>query len=360
MSQFKSTAETSSADQVTNRKLEHIDALVKDPEIERRNKADLQGFEQIRLMHRAMPECDFANINTTTTFLNKTISFPFLISSMTGGSANNLGNINIHLAEAAEACNVPMAVGSQRAMIVDEAAKLSFELRKYAPNVPLIANMGAVQLNYGFGLDEARRAVDVLEADALYLHLNPLQEVIQPEGDTDFANLANKIHALAQNIEVPIILKEVGCGLSPKDIELGLQAGIKYFDVAGRGGTSWSRIEAHRSENDLGILFQDWGLTTLESLQLAKPYQEKAQFLASGGIRNGIDMIKAVIMGGRLCGVAAPLLAPAQKSTQDVVSKIVQFQQEFQTAQFLLGVENTDTLHLNTALISPFNGFDNK
>ena len=192
------------------------------------------------------------------------------------------------------------------------------------------------------------------------MHLNPLQEVIQPEGDTDFANLANKIHALAQNIEVPIILKEVGCGLSPQDIELGLQAGIQYFDIAGRGGTSWSRIEAHRSENDLGILFQDWGLTTLESLQLAKPYQEKAQFLASGGIRNGIDMIKAVIMGGRLCGVAAPLLAPAQKSTQDVVNKIVQFQQEFQTAQFLLGVENIDALHLNTALISPFNGFDHK
>jgi len=360
MSQFKSTTETSSADQVTNRKQEHIDALANDPDIERRNKADLQGFDQIRLMHRAMPECNFTNINTATTFLEKSISFPFLISSMTGGAANNLGNINIHLAEAAEACNVPMAVGSQRAMIVDDAAKLSFELRKYAPNVPLIANMGAVQLNYGFGLDEARRAVDVLEADALYLHLNPLQEVIQPEGDTNFANLANKIHALAENIEVPIILKEVGCGLSPQDIELGLQAGIQYFDIAGRGGTSWSRIEAHRSVNDLGILFQDWGLTTLESLQLAKPYQEKAQFLASGGIRNGIDMIKAVIMGGRLCGVAAPLLAPAQKSTQDVVNKIVQFQQEFQTAQFLLGVENNDALHLNTALISPFNGFDNK
>ena len=342
------------AEQVTSRKQDHIDAVLNDPQVERRNGLYGQGFDQVRLMHRALPECDFASIDTTTTFLDKTISFPFLIASMTGGAANNLGDINIHLAEAAEALNVPMAVGSQRAMIIDEAAKQSFAIRQYAPNVPLIANMGAVQLNYGFGLDEARRAIDVLEADALYLHLNPLQEVVQPEGDTDFANLANKIHALAENIEVPIILKEVGCGLSPQDIELGLSAGISHFDLAGRGGTSWSRIEAHRSENDLGIIFQDWGLTTYESLKLAQPYQENAYFIASGGIRSGMDMIKAVIMGGRLCGVAAPLLEPAQHSTEKVVAKIEQFQQEFKTAQFLLGIKNCDALHLNTALILPF------
>ena len=350
MSNGNSHSKMNSSDQVTNRKQQHIDAVLNDAQVDRHQ----DGFEQIRLMHRALPELDFSSIDISSQFLERKISFPFLVSSMTGGAANNLGDINIHLAEAAEACNVPMAVGSQRAMIIDEAAKQSFELRKYAPNVPLIANMGAVQLNYGFGLDEARRAIDTLEADALYLHLNPLQEVIQPEGDTDFANLANKIHALAQNIEVPIILKEVGCGLSPQDIELGLEAGIQYFDIAGRGGTSWSRIEAHRSENDLGFLFQDWGLTTIESLKLAEPYQDKAQFIASGGIRNGIDMIKAVIMGGRLCGVAAPLLAPAQNSTEQVVAKIEQFQQEFRTAQFLLGIENSDALHLNTALVAPF------
>ena len=347
-----SNAKINATQQVTKRKQQHIDAVLNDKQVDRQQ----DGFDQLRLMHRALPELNFADIDISSHFLGQSISFPFLVSSMTGGAANNLGNINVHLAEAAQACKVPMAVGSQRAMIIDEAAKQSFELRKYAPDVPLIANMGAVQLNYGFGLDEARRAIDVLEADALYLHLNPLQEVVQPEGDTDFANLANKIHALAENIEVPIILKEVGCGLSPQDIELGLQAGVTLFDIAGRGGTSWSRIEAHRSENDLGFLFQDWGLTTLESLKLAEPYQEKAQFIASGGIRNGIDMIKAVIMGGRLCGVAAPLLAPAQISTDEVVAKIEQFQQEFQTAQFLLGIENSDALHLNTALIAPFWG----
>lgn len=337
------------AKQVTDRKQDHIDAVLNDPLVER----NTQGFEKIKLMHRALPECNYAEIDTSTTFLNHKIQFPFLIASMTGGAASNLGNINRHLAEAAEYCNVPMAVGSQRAMIVDEAAKQSFELRQFAPHVPLIANLGAVQLNYGFGFDEARRAIDVLQADALYLHLNPLQEVVQPEGDTNFANLADKIHSLTEKIEIPIILKEVGSGLSPQDIELGLAAGVSHFDIAGRGGTSWSRIEAHRSANDLGLLFQDWGLTTVESLRLSKPYQEKAQFIASGGIRNGIDMIKAVIMGGRLCGVAAPLLAPAQESTEKVVATIEQFQQEFQTAQFLLGIQKTDALHLNTALISP-------
>lgn len=350
MSKQQNTPAISAADQVTHRKQQHIDAVLNDPQVDRHQ----DGFSAIRLMHRALPEVDFTNIDISSRFLGQDIRFPFLISSMTGGAALNLGDINIHLAEAAEACQVPMAVGSQRAMILDDAAKITFELRKYAPTVPLIANMGAVQLNYGFGLDEARRAIDVLEADALYLHLNPLQEVIQPEGDTDFANLANKIQALAENIEVPIILKEVGCGLSPQDIELGLSAGITHFDVAGRGGTSWSRIEAHRADNDTGFLFQDWGLTTLESLKLAEPYQEKAHFIASGGIRNGMDMIKAVIMGGRLCGVAAPLLAPAQNSTDQVVAKIEQFEREFRTGQFLLGIEQSDALHLNTALISPF------
>ncbi|BCN93907.1 isopentenyl-diphosphate delta-isomerase [Thiomicrorhabdus immobilis] len=349
MSHINSSPLANLAKQVTDRKQDHIDAVLNDPLVER----NTQGFENIRLMHRALPECDFANIDTTTTFLGKSIRFPFLIASMTGGASQNLGDINRHLAEAAQACNVPMAVGSQRAMIVDEAAKQSFAIRKFAPDVPLIANLGAVQLNYGFGVDEARRAIDVLQADALYLHLNPLQEVIQPEGDTNFARLAEKIHLLAEQIDVPIILKEVGSGLSPQDIELGLAAGITLFDLAGRGGTSWSRIEAHRSDNDLGILFQDWGLTTVESLRLSEPYQEKAQFIASGGIRNGIDMIKAVIMGGRLCGVAAPLLAPAQESTEQVVARIEQFKQEFQTAQFLLGIKDIDALHLNTALIAP-------
>lgn len=333
--------------QITQRKQDHIDAVLNDPDVERRQS----DFDRLRLLHRALPELDFALLDTTTTFLGKPLALPFMIASMTGGAADNLADINRHLALAAEACGVAMAVGSQRAMILDKAASRSFQLRQYAPTVPLIANLGAVQLNDGFGMDEARRAVETLEADALYLHLNPLQELIQPEGDTNFSGLADKIARLAEELHVPVILKEVGSGLSPADIELGLQAGITLFDVAGRGGTSWSRIEAHRAANPLGFTFQDWGLTTLESLRLVAPYQGRAQFIASGGIRNGIDMVKAVIMGARLCGVAAPLLAPAMQSDRAVIAAIEQFKQEFATAQFLLGQACADDLFLNEALL---------
>lgn len=332
---------------ITQRKQDHIDFLLQDAEIERNNA----GFNEVRLMHRALPELNFAQLNSHIDFLGHQLDFPLLISSMTGGAADNLRDINRRLALAAEKCGVALAVGSQRAMLIDKQARESFDLRRYAPSTPILANFGAVQLNEGFGIEQARIAVDILQANALILHLNPLQELIQPEGDRNFAGLVDKIHQLQHRLEVPIILKEVGCGLSPADIALGLKAGIHWFDLAGRGGTSWSRIEAHRAENDLGIVFQDWGLTTPEALNLARPYQKQARFIASGGIRNGIDMVKSVIMGGYVCGVAAPLLRPAIESDQAVIDKIHGLKREFQLAQFLVGAADIDSLFLNDALI---------
>lgn len=339
--------DTSSTQQITQRKQDHIQAVLDDAQVERNQS----GFEKIRLIHRALPELDFNQLDTRCEFLGFRASFPLLISSMTGGGAQNLEHINLHLAEAAEACQIPMAVGSQRAMLIDPSAAKSFKLRQFAPNVPLIANLGAVQLNYGVSLDDIRKLIDTLEADALYLHLNPLQELIQPEGDHNFAQLSDKIAKLVQQLEVPIILKEVGSGMSPADIQLGLDAGIAWFDLAGRGGTSWSRIEAHRSENDMGILFQDWGLTTVESLQLSQPFHTHANFIASGGIRNGIEILKAVIMGAQICGVAAPLLNPAMQSTDAVITKLLQLKQEFTTAQFLVGAQNLQALRGNQQLL---------
>ncbi len=333
---------------ITQRKQDHIDLILQDAHIERRQS----GFEKIQLIHRGLPELDYAQVNSQTVFLNKPLKLPLLISSMTGGSSDNLVQINRHLAEAAEVKQVALAVGSQRSMIFDKQAEDSFKLRQYAPSIPLLANIGAVQLNYGFGIDEARKVIDILEADALYLHLNPLQEVIQPEGNSNFANLAKKIEQLATQLEVPIILKEVGCGLSARDIKLGINAGVKWFDLAGRGGTSWSRIEAHRAKNELGILFQDWGLTTPEALNIARAFQGEASFIASGGIRSGIDMIKSVIMGGRLSGMAVPFLEPAMSSTQAVIDTIDHFGQTFKTAQFLLGASTIDDLFLNDSLLA--------
>nr|WP_247744820.1 type 2 isopentenyl-diphosphate Delta-isomerase [Shimia sp. R11_0] len=334
--------------------MEHIRAIQSDPQVERR----ASGFDQISLTHRALPELDFDQIDTTCTFLGKPLSFPLLISSMTGGSGEECLQLNRNLAIAAQETGVAMAVGSQRVMFTNHDAAASFDLRALAPDVPLLANIGAVQLNKGFSLEHCRAAVDVLKADALYLHLNPLQEAVQPEGDRDFSDLTSKIAQITHHLDVPAILKEVGSGLSQADIDLGLTAGVSHFDVAGRGGTSWSRIEYHRrsdDDDDLGLVFQDWGLTTVESLIGAREtlshHQRKTTLIASGGIRNGVDMAKSVILGADLCGVAAPFLEAAQDSSNSVVRKIRKFQKEFITAMFLLGTANVQSLQGNTSLI---------
>ena len=210
---------------------------------------------------------------------------------MTGGNSSEITHINQNLARAAEHCGVAMGVGSQRVMFSNKEARESFDLRHLAPSVPLMSNLGAVQLNKGFGIKECQEAVDVLEADGLYFHLNPLQEAVQPEGDRNFENLHLRIAEIVQSLSVPVLLKEVGSGLSTTDIAAGIAAGVRHFDVAGRGGTSWSRIEYHRSndaEDDLGLQFQDWGLTTVQSLREAtrycKSHAPDAIVIASGGI----------------------------------------------------------------------------
>ncbi|AEG32172.1 type 2 isopentenyl-diphosphate Delta-isomerase [Thiomicrospira cyclica] len=336
---------------INQRKQDHINAVLQDSGVDRQQT----GFDQIQLRHCALPEINFDQLDSQCELFGHTLSFPLLISSMTGGSGSQLEKINRHLAEAAADQQIALAVGSQRVMMDSAEAQSSFTIRRYAPKVPLLANIGAVQLNYGFGLDEAKRAVNCLEADALILHLNPLQELIQPEGDRNFAGLCAKIELLAQNLPVPIILKEVGCGLSGQDIQRGLDAGVRWFDLAGRGGTSWSRIEAQRAhqpgQQALGLLFQDWGYTTPQSLHNARSFQDQARFIASGGIRNGIDMVKSVIMGGYVCGVAAPFLSPALQSTDAVIQTITEFKQAFQVAQFLVGAASTTDLFLNDALL---------
>lgn len=339
---------------VAGRKLEHIRAVLSDPHVERQ----ASGFDKISLTHRALPELDMDAVETSCQFLGKQLPFPLLISSMTGGADDECLRMNRNLAIAAQETGVALAVGSQRVMFTNPEAKASFDLRDLAPDVPLMANVGAVQLNKGFTLEHCKAAVDVLKADALYLHLNPLQEAVQPEGDRDFTGLAAKIADVAHGLDVPVVLKEVGSGLSQADVTLGLDAGIRHFDVAGRGGTSWSRIEYHRrseEDDDLGLVFQDWGLTTVESLIEAREtlsqYTQKTTLIASGGIRDGVDMAKSVILGADLCGVAGPFLAAAQDSSDSVVKKIKKFKREFTTAMFLLGCADLQSLKGNLSLI---------
>lgn len=333
---------------INQRKIDHIHIVSEDQAVDRKRNY----FDRIHLTHRALPDLNLADVDTTTSFLGKNLTFPLLISSMTGGVDKELTRINRNLAIAAEAEGVALAVGSQRVFLANEDARASFELREYAPTALLFGNIGAVQLNYNVEAAACRAAVDVLDADALYLHLNPLQEAVQPEGDTNFSGLHTGIAQMVQSLNVPLIIKEVGAGIGAKDAEQLLAAGIKYIDVAGSGGTSWSMVESRRSENSsIGELFADWGIPTPLALKQMKPYRHEMELIASGGIRNGIDMAKSHILGASLCGLARPFLDPARESADAVRTVIQRLRREFTTAMFLLGAGTLSDLNGREELI---------
>lgn len=338
-------------DPTNDRKVQHIRIINDDRDSDRCR----HHFDAVRLRHRALPELSLNEIDPATTFLGRRLSFPLLISSMTGGDHALLRRINRNLAVAAEAEGVALAVGSQRVLFTNPKARASFALRELAPTTLLFANLGAVQLNEGFGLAECREAVAAVGADALYLHLNPLQEAVQPEGDTNFKGLAKKIGAVARGLGRPVALKEVGAGLSAEDAQLAVRNGVKILDVAGTGGTSWSRIEHHRRPNDdgdLGLLFQDWGTPTPEALRELAPFRKRGvSLIASGGLRTGIDLAKAVALGASLGGLARPFLEPAMESAEAVRTVIRRIRREFVTTLFLTSCGNVRALASGRAVI---------
>ncbi|NKB24611.1 MAG: type 2 isopentenyl-diphosphate Delta-isomerase [Kiritimatiellae bacterium] len=330
-------------DQTNDRKIRHLQIIEQDQRVDRRKSY----FDTIHLKHRALPELDLAQVDPSTSFMGKKLSFPLLISSMTGGQNELIDTINKNLALAAEHCGIAMGVGSQRVMFTHPESRKSFELRKYAPTTLLFSNLGAIQLNYGFAVEHIREAIEVVGADGLFLHLNPLQEAIQPEGNTNFSGLAEKIGQLASSLDVPIVLKEVGAGISDEDVKVLVRKGIHCIDVAGTGGTSWSRIEHHRQSDNqdaLGLQFQDWGIPTPMALQMLAPYRDKITLIASGGIRSGVDMVKAMVLGASLCGLASPFLQPAMESHEKVINVIERLKQEFTTAMFLLGLQDVNQM----------------
>jgi isopentenyl-diphosphate delta-isomerase len=338
-------------DPTNERKLKHLRTIESDPETDRRKFY----FDGIRLKHRALPELNLAEVDPSTEFMGKKLSFPLLISSMTGGNHDLVRTINQNLAIAAEKTGVAMGVGSQRVMFSQPEAKSSFEIRKFAPTTLLFANLGAVQLNYEFTLDMCEEAVAAVGADALVLHLNPLQEAVQPSGNTNFAKLSTRIINIAERLNKPVVLKEVGAGISEEDVRLVADEGIRYIDVAGAGGTSWSRIEHYslmeEEREDLGLTFQDWGIPTPQALMALKKYRDRITLIASGGIRSGLDMAKAMILGASLCGIASPFLKPAIESPDKVVSVINTLKREFVTAMFLLGTGRVKDLIGNEELL---------
>ena len=277
---------------------------------------------------------------------------PILVSSMTGGTAQ-AQLINRRLAEAAQARGLAMGLGSQRAGLEQDAAAATFRVRDVAPDILLLANLGAVQLNYGFTVDECRRAVEMIDADALILHLNPLQEVVQAEGNANWRGLLAKIEAVCRGLSVPVVAKEVGWGISADTARRLLDAGISAIDVAGAGGTSWSQVEMHRAPTErlrrLAAAFADWGIPTAESLQgVCRVRDEMGRtdvpVFASGGIRNGQDVAKCVALGANLVGLASPFLKRAVVSVADVVEEMEILETELRIAMFCSGAGNLSAL----------------
>lgn len=296
------------------------------------------GFERYAFVPEALPDLDLDDVRSDGSFLGRGYRLPILISSMTGGAAD-LARINRTLAEAAQATGAAMGVGSQRAALEDPALAASFKVRDVAPGILLLANLGAAQLNTGYGVDECRRAVDMIEADGLILHLNALQEAVQPEGDTRWAGLLGRIEAVARALDVPLIAKEVGWGISGPTARRLVDAGVQAIDVAGAGGTSWSQVEMHRAPSDaaraVAAAFAGWGLPTAESLVEVRAAVPGVPLIASGGIRDGVDIAKAVALGASLVGLAGPLLKAAQTDT--VVEALTTLGRTLRIAQFAVG-----------------------
>jgi len=305
------------------------------------------GFEQFSLPHRALPEIDLQQVDAGTEFLEKRLAAPVLISSMTGGT--ELGDrINRNLAWAAQSAGIAMGVGSQRTTIEEGSFSPGSDLRKIAPDILLFANLGAIQLNYGFGLLECQRALDSIQADGLILHLNPLQEALQKEGQTRFGGLLDKIGIICRALEKPVIIKEVGWGISVEDARRLIEVGVTAIDVAGAGGTSWSEVEKRRHHDEslyrVSSVFRDWGIPTATAVQNLAGAFPNTPLIASGGLRTGLDLAKAVAMGAKLGGFAGALLAAAADSSEQALKAVNEIILELRIAMFACGAVNISEL----------------
>lgn len=299
------------------------------------------GLEDYRFVHQALPELDLEAVDTSLTLFGKKLAAPILISSMTGGT-QEAGEINRRLAAAAQAVGAAMGVGSQRAAIEHPEQVPTFAVaRQAAPDILLFANLGAVQLNYGYGLDQCRRAVEMIAADALILHLNPLQEAVQAGGDTNFAGLAKKIEAVCKALDVPVIVKEVGWGISEETAKRLADCGVAAIDVAGAGGTSWSQVEMYRAPDEstrqLAASFVGWGIPTAESIQCVRRAAPGMTIFASGGLKDGLDIAKCVALGAALGGMAGPFLKAAAISAEKAAEMLALTRRQIQVAMFAAG-----------------------
>ncbi|WP_373271256.1 type 2 isopentenyl-diphosphate Delta-isomerase [Paenibacillus sp. MY03] len=321
------------------------------------------GFENYRFRHNALPELSLDDIRLETELFGAPLRAPLLVSSMTGGS-DATGAINRRLAVAAEARGWAIGLGSMRAAIEKEELAATFRIRSEAPTVPIIANLGAVQLNYGFGAEACRRAVDMAEANALVLHLNSMQEVFQPEGNTDFRGLLVKIEEVCRTLPVPVGVKEVGWGIDGTTALRLKDAGITFIDAAGAGGTSWSQVEKYRSKDDMkrqaAEAFADWGIPTADSVAEVRTVLPDVTLIASGGLFNGVDAAKAIALGADLAGFGRALLPQAaskagEQSVEGLISQFGRIEFELRAAMFGIGAASLEELRQTDRLVRSSN-----
>ncbi|AHJ27695.1 type 2 isopentenyl-diphosphate Delta-isomerase [Nodularia spumigena CS-584] len=344
------TISVSSVTDIEARKAEHLRVCLEE---DVSCQQVTSGFERYRFTHNCLPEINRSDINLQTSFLGKTVGAPVLISSMTGGT--ELAKlVNTRLATIAQRYRLAMGVGSQRIVIEQPHLASTFAVRSFAPDILLLANLGAVQLNYGCGLNDCLHLVNSLQADALILHLNPLQECVQSRGDTNFAGLLAKIAQLCEQLPVPIVVKEVGNGISAPMAQKLMDAGVAAIDVAGAGGTSWAKVESQRAEDDqqrrLGQTFGDWGLPTADCLNSIRAIAPTFPLIASGGLLNGLDVAKAIALGADLAGLARPFLAAAVQSEAAVDQLAQVLIAELETALFCTGNATLAQLRSSGAL----------
>lgn len=306
------------------------------------------GFDDYSLEHCALPEIDFAKVDTSVTFLGRKLKIPLMISSMTGGCDYG-AKINARLAEVASDYGIGLSVGSQRAAIEKPELAKTFDVRKYAPDILLFSNLGAAQLNYGYTIDHCKAAVRMIDADALILHLNPLHEVFQSKGNTDFSKLLPKIELVCNKLCVPVIVKEIGYGISWKVAKQLFDAGVYAVDIAGAGSISWVDIEKHRTKDIIvrsaADSFKSWGISTTDCLLSIKENIKKAKIIASSGVNNGVDMAKAMALGAKLCGNASTFLKKIVSARAECDNYVESLMFEFKAAMFATGCSKVSDLH---------------
>lgn len=330
---------------ITNRKDQHLDVVLDG----RGRHALATGFDDWRFVHEALPDVDYDRIDLGVDFLGRRLRAPFLISSMTGGPSRAEA-INIRLAEAAQRLGIALAVGSQRAALEEGGAShgLGRSLRERAPEVPLLANIGAAQLTRGVGRDEALRLVEMIDADALIVHLNPLQEACQPEGDRDWWGVASALHALIRDLDIPVVVKETGSGISATTAERLVAMGAAAIDVAGAGGANWGLIEGERAtqdhDRDHAAAFAGWGIPTARAIAEVRNALPDIVLIGSGGIRDGVDAAKAIRLGADVVGVASGVIQAATRSTDDVVAVFETLTRQLRTACFCVNASGLAAL----------------